>query len=48
MSEKLQILSKINLLSSLLHYIENWVFVGYLGFILDTSYWKIEQIYALT
>lgn len=38
MSKKLQILSKINLLSSLLHLIENWLFVGYLSFILDTNY----------
>lgn len=48
MDEKQQILFKINFFSSLLHYIENWIFVAYLGCILDTSYWNIEQIHALT
>lgn len=38
MDEKLQIPFKINFFSSLLHYIENWIFVAYLGFILDTNY----------
>lgn len=43
MSEKLQILSKINLLSSLLHSVVNWVFVGYLGLFLIPIIKKLNK-----